>query len=120
MILTLLTSRPGHDSQVRSSCSLSRVGADRLPCSPSTDRRLFLFFRLPPARVKQILHTEKSLFQDVLVFESETYGNVLILDGVIQATERDEFSCVVRAQPFLTDLAMLTPLPAPALAATRR
>ncbi|WVW85363.1 spermidine synthase [Kwoniella bestiolae CBS 10118] len=43
-------------------------------------------------KVKQILHTEKSLFQDVLVFESETYGNVLVLDGVIQCTERDEFS----------------------------
>ncbi|WVO21372.1 spermidine synthase [Cryptococcus decagattii] len=43
-------------------------------------------------KVKQVLHKEKSLFQDVLVFESETYGNVLVLDGVIQATERDEFS----------------------------
>lgn len=30
--------------------------------------------------------------QDVLVFESTDYGNVLVLDGVIQATERDEFS----------------------------
>jgi spermidine synthase len=28
----------------------------------------------------------------LLVFGSETYGNVLVLDGVIQATERDEFS----------------------------
>jgi spermidine synthase len=35
---------------------------------------------------------EKSLFQDVLVFESATYGNVLVLDGAVQATERDEFS----------------------------
>nr|ODN94537.1 spermidine synthase [Cryptococcus depauperatus CBS 7855] len=43
-------------------------------------------------KVKQILHIEKSLFQDVLVFASETYGNVLVLDGVIQCTERDEFS----------------------------
>ncbi|KAL7414562.1 saccharopine dehydrogenase [Mrakia frigida] len=43
-------------------------------------------------KVKKVLHTEKSLFQDVLVFESETYGNVLVLDGVVQATERDEFS----------------------------
>ncbi|WWD19271.1 spermidine synthase [Kwoniella shandongensis] len=43
-------------------------------------------------KVKQILHTEQSLFQDVLVFESETFGNVLVLDGVIQVTERDEFS----------------------------
>ncbi|KAJ3486039.1 hypothetical protein NLI96_g4532 [Meripilus lineatus] len=43
-------------------------------------------------RVRKILHVEKSLYQDVLVFESETYGNVLVLDGVIQCTERDEFS----------------------------
>ncbi|KAG5644355.1 hypothetical protein DXG03_008652 [Asterophora parasitica] len=43
-------------------------------------------------KVNKILHTEKSLFQDVLVFESETFGNVLVLDGAIQATERDEFS----------------------------
>lgn len=45
-------------------------------------------------KVKEILHVEKSLFQDVLVFESETYGNVLVLDHVIQCTERDEFSYV--------------------------
>lgn len=43
-------------------------------------------------KVSKILHVEKSLYQDVLVFESETYGNVLVLDGVIQCTERDEFS----------------------------
>ncbi|KAF5367032.1 hypothetical protein D9758_004010 [Tetrapyrgos nigripes] len=43
-------------------------------------------------KVNKILHVEKSLFQDVLVFESETFGNVLVLDGVIQCTERDEFS----------------------------
>ena len=42
--------------------------------------------------VEEILHVEKSLFQDVLVFKSKTYGNVLVLDGVIQCTERDEFS----------------------------
>jgi len=45
-------------------------------------------------KVRKILHIEKSLYQDVLVFESETYGNVLVLDGVIQCTERDEFSYV--------------------------
>lgn len=43
-------------------------------------------------KVRKILHVEKSLYQDVLVFESETYGNVLVLDGVIQCTERDGFS----------------------------
>ncbi|KIL63072.1 hypothetical protein M378DRAFT_12437 [Amanita muscaria Koide BX008] len=43
-------------------------------------------------KVNKILHIEKSLYQDVLVFESETFGNVLVLDGAIQVTERDEFS----------------------------
>lgn len=28
--------------------------------------------------------------QDILVFQSETYGKVLVLDGVIQLTEKDE------------------------------
>ncbi|KAI5479463.1 hypothetical protein MNV49_003607 [Pseudohyphozyma bogoriensis] len=43
-------------------------------------------------RVKKILHVEKSLYQDVLVFESTDHGNVLVLDGAIQCVERDEFS----------------------------
>ncbi|PIL30714.1 hypothetical protein GSI_06882 [Ganoderma sinense ZZ0214-1] len=43
-------------------------------------------------KVKRVLHVERSLYQDVLVFESETYGNVLVLDGVVQCTERDEFA----------------------------
>jgi predicted membrane-bound spermidine synthase len=30
--------------------------------------------------------------KDILVFKSKNYGNVLVLDGVIQCTERDEFS----------------------------
>lgn len=51
-------------------------------------------------KVIKILHVEKSHYQDVLVFQSETYGNVLVLDGVIQCTERDEFSYVVRFESF--------------------
>ena len=43
-------------------------------------------------RVKKVLHHEKSQYQDVLVFESTDYGNVLVLDNVIQCTERDEFA----------------------------
>lgn len=41
-------------------------------------------------KVKKPLHHERSQFQDILVFESDTYGRVLVLDGVIQLTERDE------------------------------
>jgi spermidine synthase len=42
--------------------------------------------------VDQVLLNGKSEFQDILVFKSKTYGNVLVLDGVIQLTERDEFA----------------------------
>ncbi|XP_043937138.1 spermidine synthase [Protopterus annectens] len=43
-------------------------------------------------QVEEVLYHKRSRFQDVLVFRSKTYGNVLVLDGVIQCTERDEFS----------------------------
>jgi len=42
--------------------------------------------------VSEVLFNEKSEYQNILVFKSKTYGNVLVLDGVIQCTERDEFS----------------------------
>ena len=42
--------------------------------------------------MKKTLFHSRSKYQDVLVFESEEYGNVLVLDGVIQCTDRDEFS----------------------------
>ena len=45
-------------------------------------------------KVNQVLHHEKSKYQDVLVFESSDHGMVLVLDNVIQCTERDEFSYV--------------------------
>lgn len=45
-------------------------------------------------KVNQILHHEKSKYQDVLIFESSDHGTVLVLDNVIQCTERDEFACV--------------------------
>lgn len=43
-------------------------------------------------QVKKVLRHVKTDFQDLLVFESTDYGNVLVLDGVIQLTERDEMS----------------------------
>ena len=43
-------------------------------------------------KVKKVLDHHRSDFQDILVFESEHHGNVLVLDGVIQVTERDEFA----------------------------
>lgn len=53
-------------------------------------------------RVDKILHVEQSKNQDILVFKSTEYGNVLVLDGVIQVTERDEFAY----QEMITHLAM--------------
>jgi spermidine synthase len=41
-------------------------------------------------KVEKFLFEGKSDFQDVVVFESATYGRVLVLDGVIQLTQRDE------------------------------
>jgi len=43
-------------------------------------------------KIDEELFRGRSDFQDVYVFKNEAYGNVLVLDGVIQATERDEFA----------------------------
>ncbi len=42
-------------------------------------------------RVMRELARERSAFQDIVVFESASHGRVMVLDGVIQITERDEF-----------------------------
>ena len=39
-------------------------------------------------KVEEVLYEGKSDFQDILVFRSSTYGNVLVLDGAIQLTVR--------------------------------
>lgn len=53
-------------------------------------------------KVEKVLHHEKSKYQDVLIFKSTDHGTVLVLDNVIQCTERDEFSY----QEMITHLAM--------------
>ncbi len=42
-------------------------------------------------RVVAELARTKSAFQEIIVFQSETHGRVLVLDGAIQITEADEF-----------------------------
>jgi len=42
-------------------------------------------------RVKRELARVQSDFQDIVIFESHTHGRVMVLDGVIQITEADEF-----------------------------
>lgn len=42
--------------------------------------------------VKTVLHSEKSQYQNVLVCDTPSLGKVLVLDGIIQCAEKDEFS----------------------------
>ncbi|MEW6109148.1 MAG: polyamine aminopropyltransferase [Nitrospirota bacterium] len=41
--------------------------------------------------VSNILYNGKSRFQDIMVFENPYFGKILVLDGVVQLTEKDEF-----------------------------
>lgn len=43
-------------------------------------------------RVKNILHSEKTPYQDLLIADTYEYGRTLMLDGAFQLTERDEFT----------------------------
>ncbi|XP_018396194.1 PREDICTED: spermidine synthase [Cyphomyrmex costatus] len=43
-------------------------------------------------KVEEVLHSERSSFQDILVVKTCTHGKALMLDGVIQCTEKDEMS----------------------------
>lgn len=42
--------------------------------------------------ISQILHHSTSQYQDILIFKSATFGNVLVLNGIVQCTEKDEFA----------------------------
>lgn len=40
---------------------------------------------------KRLLYSENSPYQKIEVFENEHFGRVLLLDGLVQTTEKDEF-----------------------------
>ncbi len=42
-------------------------------------------------RIRNILHQEKSPFQDITIVEMVDFGRALLLDGVVQVTEKDHF-----------------------------
>jgi len=42
-------------------------------------------------QLKQTLYKEKSPFQDIAIVETEGFGRMLILDGCVMTTEKDEF-----------------------------
>lgn len=42
-------------------------------------------------KVRQTLHREKTPFQEIAVLDTEQYGRMLVLDGMVQLTTGDEF-----------------------------
>ena len=40
--------------------------------------------------VSKVLYHKRSKFQDIMVFENPHFGKILVLDGVVQITEKDE------------------------------
>ncbi len=42
-------------------------------------------------RVDELLYEKRSEHQHLLIFRNELFGTVLVLDGVVQTTEKDEF-----------------------------
>jgi spermidine synthase len=42
-------------------------------------------------RVKKVLYDKRSKFQKIEIIENKEYGRVLLLDGLVQTTEKDEF-----------------------------
>jgi spermidine synthase len=42
-------------------------------------------------QVERYVYRGRTQFQEALVFESPLFGRVLVLDGIVQTTERDEF-----------------------------
>jgi len=43
-------------------------------------------------KTKKVLFDKKSKYQHIEVFETETFGKIFCLDGVIQVTDRDQFA----------------------------
>lgn len=41
-------------------------------------------------RVKQVLYRARSQYQDILIIDTEQFGRMLVLDGCVMTTERDE------------------------------
>ncbi len=42
-------------------------------------------------KIKETLHTEKTEFQDIAILDTYEFGRMLVLDGIVQTTIKDEF-----------------------------
>jgi spermidine synthase len=43
------------------------------------------------AKIKETLHTEKSEFQEIAMLDTLQWGKMLVLDGMVMTTDKDEF-----------------------------
>ncbi|HAR33150.1 MAG TPA: spermidine synthase [Desulfobacter sp.] len=43
-------------------------------------------------KVEKLLYSKKSMFQQIDLYQTRSHGRMLVLDGIIQLTEQDEFS----------------------------
>jgi len=41
--------------------------------------------------IERLVHRERSPYQDILIFDHAVFGRVLVLDGIVQLTQADEF-----------------------------
>nr|GEY59772.1 spermine synthase-like [Tanacetum cinerariifolium] len=88
------------DAELEANCHATVVSgwfSDHQSSSDKADKRMYFNNPMWPGEahsleVEKILFKERSKYQEVLVFESATYGKVLVLDGILQLTERDEFA----------------------------
>ncbi|MDP6278416.1 MAG: hypothetical protein QGI11_07885, partial [Nitrospinota bacterium] len=69
--------------------------ASHQPAGPPGGHIWFTEYHSPASgitvRAEKTLFTGKSAFQEIALLETEDYGRMLVLDGAIQTTERDEF-----------------------------
>ncbi|MDD2227908.1 MAG: polyamine aminopropyltransferase [Candidatus Cloacimonetes bacterium] len=42
--------------------------------------------------IEQVLHTERSMYQEIQIVQTPEFGKVMLLDGVLMLTESDEFA----------------------------
>ncbi|HEY8342711.1 MAG TPA: spermidine synthase, partial [Calditerricola sp.] len=42
-------------------------------------------------RLREVLHTEQTPFQELAIVDTYDFGKALLLDGIIQVTEKDHF-----------------------------
>jgi spermidine synthase len=69
--------------------------SEQRSCSGKDENQLYFNNPMWPdeahsLKVEKILFKERSEYQEVVVFESASYGKVLVLDGILQLTEKDE------------------------------